>query len=132
MPKLEDWVLEQKEIKVLMRDVLLVRYGEVFLKGANRPHFLKVLTDNVKRVVKPLGGHVWLSDSRVYVSDFDDLQACIDRVSKVFGVYSVSPAVEMEKDLDVIAEQCVKMEVDYITDPVSEDGVATAIDKLFG
>ena len=30
------------------------------------------------------------------------------------------------------AEQCVKMEVDYITDPVSEDGVATAIDKLFG
>ena len=92
-----------------MRDVLLVRYGEVFLKGANRPHFLKVLTDNVKRVVKPLGGHVWLSDSRVYVSDFNDLQACIDCVTKVFGVYSVSPAVEMEKDVDVIAEQCVKM-----------------------
>ena len=55
-----------------MRDVLLVRYGEVFLKGANRPHFLKVLTDNVKRVVKPLGVHVWLSDSRVYVSDFNE------------------------------------------------------------
>ena len=53
-----------------MRDVLLVRYGEVFLKGANRPHFLKVLTDNIKRAVKPIGGHVWLSDSRIYVSDF--------------------------------------------------------------
>ena len=61
-----------------MQQVLLVRYGEVFLKGANRPHFLKVLTDNIKRVVKPLGGHVWLSDSRVYVSQFTDLQACID------------------------------------------------------
>ena len=35
-----------------MRDVLLVRYGEGFLKGANRPHCLKVLTDNVKRVVR--------------------------------------------------------------------------------
>ena len=92
-----------------MRQVLLVRYGEVFLKGANRPHFLKVLTDNIKRVVKPLGGHVWLSDSRVYVSDFSDLNATIDRVTKVFGVYSVSPAVEMEKDLDVIAAQCVEM-----------------------
>ena len=32
-----------------MRDVLLVRYGEVFLKGANRPFFLKALTDNVNR-----------------------------------------------------------------------------------
>ena len=92
-----------------MRQVLLVRYGEVFLKGANRPHFLKVLTDNIKRAVKPLNGHVWLSDSRVYVSDFTDLQACVDRVSKVFGVYSVSPAVEMEKDLDVIGEACVQM-----------------------
>ena len=34
-----------------MRNVLLVRYGEVFLKGANRPKFLKALTDNVKRAV---------------------------------------------------------------------------------
>ena len=57
-----------------MRDVLLVRYGEVFLKGANRPYFLKVLTDNVKKAVKPIGGHVWMSDSRIYVSDFEDLQ----------------------------------------------------------
>ena len=92
-----------------MRDVLLVRYGEVFLKGANRPHFLKVLTDNIKRAVKPVGGHVWLSDSRIYVSDFENLQECIRRVTKVFGVYSVSPAVEMEKDFDAIAEKCIDM-----------------------
>ncbi|MBQ8087356.1 MAG: tRNA 4-thiouridine(8) synthase ThiI [Clostridia bacterium] len=92
-----------------MREVLLVRYGEVFLKGANRPHFLKVLTDNVKKAVKPIGGHVWMSDSRIYVSDFEDLNECIRRVTKVFGIYSVSPAVEMEKDLDAIANQCVEM-----------------------
>ncbi|MBE5772603.1 MAG: tRNA 4-thiouridine(8) synthase ThiI [Clostridiales bacterium] len=96
-----------------MRDVLLVRYGEVFLKGANRPFFLKTLTDNVKKAVKPIGGRVWLSDSRIYVSDFEDLQECISRVTKVFGVYSVSPAVEMEKDFETIAEQCVKMMKPY-------------------
>ena len=96
-----------------MRQVLLVRYGEVFLKGANRPHFLKVLTDNVKRVMKPLGGHVWLSDSRVYVSGAEDMQACIDRVRRVFGVYSVSPAVEVEKDFEVIAAECVKLMQPY-------------------
>lgn len=92
-----------------MRDVLLVRYGEVFLKGANRPYFLKVLTDNVKKAVKPIGGHVWMSDSRIYVSDFEDLQECITRVCKVFGVYSVSPAVEMEKDFEAIAAKCIEM-----------------------
>ncbi len=96
-----------------MRHVLLVRYGEVFLKGANRPHFLKVLTDNVKKAVKPIGGHVWLSDSRIYVSDFTDLEACIDRVTKVFGVYSVSPAVELEKDFEAIAAASVEMMKPY-------------------
>ena len=92
-----------------MRKVLLVRYGEVFLKGANRPHFLKLLTDNVKRAVKPLGGRVWLSDSRIYVSDVEDMDECVRRVRKVFGLYSVSPAIECEKDLDVISEQCIEM-----------------------
>ena len=92
-----------------MRKVLLVRYGEVFLKGANRPHFLKLLTDNVKRAVKPIGGRVWLSDSRIYVSDVEDMDECVRRVRKVFGLYSVSPAIECEKDLDVIAEQCIEM-----------------------
>ena len=92
-----------------MRKVLLVRYGEVFLKGANRPHFLKLLTDNVKRAVKPIGGRVWLSDSRIYVSDVEDMDECVRRVRKVFGLYSVSPAIECEKDLDVISEQCIEM-----------------------
>ena len=92
-----------------MRKVLLVRYGEVFLKGANRPHFLKILTDNVKKAVKPLGGKVWMSDSRIYVSDVEDMDACVRRVRKVFGLYSVSPAIECEKDIDEIAGHCVEM-----------------------
>ena len=96
-----------------MRKVLLVRYGEVFLKGANRPHFLKILTDNVKRAVKPMGGHVWMSDSRIYVSDVEDMDECVRRVRKVFGLYSVSPAIECEKDLDEISAHCVEMMKPY-------------------
>ena len=96
-----------------MRKVLLVRYGEVFLNGANRPHFLKILTDNVKRAVKPMGGHVWMSDSRIYVSDVEDMDECVRRVRKVFGLYSVSPAIECEKDLDEIAQHCVEMMKPY-------------------
>ncbi len=96
-----------------MRDVLLVRYGEVFLKGANRPYFLKVLVSNVRKAVQSIGGHVWMSDSRIYVSDFSDLQECIACVSKVFGVYSVSPAVEMEKDFEAIAAKCCEMMQGY-------------------
>lgn len=91
-----------------MRKVLLARFGEVHLKGQNRPYFMRVLVDNVKKMVAPIGGHVWLSDSRIYVSDFEDMDECVSLVTKVFGIYSVSPALEMEKDLDRIAEETVR------------------------
>ncbi len=79
-----------------MREVLLVRFGEIYLKGLNRPYFLRMLVDRVKAAVRETGGHVWLNDSRVFVSGAD-LNECIRRVTKVFGVHSVCPAVEMEK-----------------------------------
>ncbi len=91
-----------------MRKVLLARFGEVHLKGQNRPYFMRMLVENVKKMVAPIGGHVWLSDSRIYVSDFEDMDECVSLVTKVFGIYSVSPAVEMEKDLDKIAEETVR------------------------
>lgn len=93
-----------------MREVLLVRYGEVFLKGQNRPFFLRKLVDHVKEAVQEVHGHVWLSDGRIYVSDCADQDEAIRRVSRVFGVHSVSPAVEMEKDsFEAICAQAAKM-----------------------
>ena len=92
-----------------MRKVLLVRFGEVYLKGLNRSSFLKILTDNVKKAVKGTNATVWLADSRIYVADFDDMDDIVERVRRVFGLYSVSPAYELEKDFESIAEACVEM-----------------------
>jgi len=93
-----------------VREILLVRYGEVFLKGQNRPFFLRKLVDHVKLVVQEVHGHVWLSDGRIYVSDYTDQDEAIRRVSRVFGVHSVSPAVEMEKDnFEAICAQAARM-----------------------
>ena len=93
-----------------MREILLVRYGEVFLKGQNRPFFLRKLVDHVKAAVQEVHGHVWLSDGRIYVSDYTDQDEAIRRVSRVFGVHSVSPAIEMEKDsFEAICAQAARM-----------------------
>ena len=93
-----------------MRELLLVRYGEVFLKGQNRPFFLRKLVDHVREAVSGVGGRVFLSDGRIYVSDFTDMDECIRRVTRVFGIHSVSPAVEMEKDdFEAICAQAAKM-----------------------
>ena len=76
-----------------MREILLVRYGEVFLKGQNRPYFLRKLVEHVRSAVAGVGGHVWLNDGRIYVSDYTDQEACMSRIARVFGVHSVSPAI---------------------------------------
>ena len=89
-----------------MRKLLMVRYGEIYLKGLNRPYFLKALVKRVKEAAKPFGGQVWLHDARVFISDAEDLEGCMQRVSKVFGVHSIAPAIEMEKDnFEGICEQ---------------------------
>jgi len=93
-----------------VREILLVRYGEVFLKGQNRPYFMRKLVEHVRHAVSEVGGHVWLSDGRIYVSDYTDQDEAIRRVSRVFGIHSVSPAIEMEKDnFEAICEQAAKM-----------------------
>lgn len=93
-----------------MRKLLMVRYGEIYLKGLNRPYFLRALVGRVREAAKPFGGKVWLHDARVFVSDMNDPEGCMERVRKVFGVHSVCPAIEMEKDdFDGICQQAELM-----------------------
>ncbi len=93
-----------------MRELLLVRYGEIFLKGQNRPVFMRALVKRVKRAVQELGATVYLNDSRIFVTDYDDQDEAIRRVTKVFGVHSVCPAIEMPKeDFEAVAAQAVSM-----------------------
>lgn len=93
-----------------MREVLLVRFGEVHLKGQNRPYFLRTLVSHIRNAVKGIGGDVWLKDSRIFVSDVNDMDECIRKVTKVFGVHSVCPAIEMEKsDFKAVCEKACEL-----------------------
>ena len=93
-----------------MQELLLVRYGEIFLKGLNRPYFIRALVRKIRYAVKDLGAEVHVHDGRIFVRGFTDLETCIDRVTKVFGVHSVCPAVEMPKeDFDAICDQAIAM-----------------------
>ena len=68
-----------------MRNLLLVRYGEIFLKGQNRPLFMRALLKRIKYAVKDLGATVLLHDGRILVSDFDDLDKGVRRAQRLPG-----------------------------------------------
>ncbi|MBR3429904.1 MAG: tRNA 4-thiouridine(8) synthase ThiI [Clostridia bacterium] len=93
-----------------MQELLMVRYGEIFLKGLNRPYFIRALVRKIRYALRGMGADVYVHDGRIFVRGFSDLDECISRVTKVFGVHSVTPAVEMPKeDFEAICSQAIEM-----------------------
>jgi len=96
-----------------MKKVILVRVGEIILKGLNRPVFEEKLVSNIKKSIGSLGKiTVIRSQARIYVEPHEDeydYEEALKRLTRVFGIVSVSPVLKIESDFDVIKEQSVKM-----------------------
>jgi thiamine biosynthesis protein ThiI len=106
-----------------MEKVLIVRYGEISLKGLNRPYFENKLVKNIKNVVRKLGKlNVYKLHGRIYIDLEDyDIDEVIDTVTKVFGVVSVSVAYIFDADIDKICD----VALEHIKECIEEDGVKT-------
>ncbi|HGH0794894.1 TPA: tRNA uracil 4-sulfurtransferase ThiI [Staphylococcus pseudintermedius] len=91
----------------MIYDHILVRYGELTLKGGNRKTFVSQLRSNVKRALMPLKGYeVKANRDRMYIQlePEADIEEMMTRISKVFGVHSISPVLKLEKSMDVVYE----------------------------
>ena len=82
-------------------NILIVKYGEIGVKGKNRYIFENKLIKNVKTILKPIGKfNVYKEYGRIYVDlDGYDYEEVVEEVKKVFGIVGVCPAVRAEKDL---------------------------------
>ncbi|MGN0709567.1 MAG: tRNA uracil 4-sulfurtransferase ThiI [Anaerovoracaceae bacterium] len=92
------------------KNIFIVRAGEVALKGMNKPYFEKMLLKRVRHELQGLDDlDVYRHEGLIYVRSPKSIpqKEIIDRVTKVFGVASISPAVECESDLDKIGETAV-------------------------
>ncbi|EGQ4185070.1 tRNA 4-thiouridine(8) synthase ThiI [Staphylococcus pseudintermedius] len=91
----------------MIYDHILVRYGELTLKGGNRKTFVSQLRSNVKRALMPLKGYeVKANRDRMYIQlePEADIEEMMTRISKVFGVHSISPVLKLEKSMDAVYE----------------------------
>lgn len=86
-----------------MEKVILVRYGEIFLKGKNRSFFVSLLKSNMEHALKDIPHKIIVMQTRYVITDFgDNYEAIIDKISKIFGIYSYSPAILIKTDIDAI------------------------------
>ncbi len=89
-----------------MKEVLLCKYGELILKGANRSYFENLLIKELRTRVKRAGDFdVTYAQSTIYIepkNDDCDLELALEYAKKVFGIVSIDRAVVVEKDIDAI------------------------------
>ena len=95
-----------------MNDILLLKLGEIVLKGLNRRSFEAKLVGNVRRRLVGLGNfQVSCLQSTVYVEPLDgsaDMDAAFNAVQDVFGIVKISRASACEKDKDAIARLAIE------------------------
>lgn len=89
-----------------MQEIILIKNGELALKGLNRSTFESVLVKNIKRRMQGLGAFVISrSQSTLTIEPTDenfDMDEAVERLGKVFGIAGFQRAAAVEKDMAAI------------------------------
>ncbi len=96
-----------------MYTTLLVRYGEISLKGNNRPYFEDKLLANMRRALAGLPPRQMRKTfGRIFVDLHNDLEAVSQRLRQVFGIVSMSPVVTAPLEMAAIQQAALAVLAD--------------------
>lgn len=104
-----------------MEKVILIRYGEIFLKGRNRSYFEKVLLNNCRKALREIPDvNIIRAQGRFFAENYTDEDAVIDALTRVFGLVSISPALKIDGDFEEIAAVSKQMMGEYLDEQAKE------------
>ena len=91
-----------------MKELLLVRYGELGLKGDNRADFERALLRHVEWTVRDMpGAFVSRSHGRLYVEGTFDRRLVLERLRKTPGIVAINPALRVDSEIDAVVEASI-------------------------
>ena len=90
----------------MIKEILLCKYGEIVLKGANRKYFEDMLCRELKKKARAYGNFdIYRAQSTIYIEPKDDgadVDGMFEAASKVFGIVAISRAAVCEKNMEDI------------------------------
>ena len=98
-----------------MNNVILIRFNEIHLKGGNKKYFIKLLHNNIKIALKDFDCKIENIQNRLVVRDYDDEDGIIENLKCVFGIHSISKAVVMDNDVNLIEDLISNLHLDSKT-----------------
>lgn len=117
----------------MIYDRILIRYGELTLKGRNRNVFVDKLRGNVQRALKDFpNAKIQARRDRMYVLlNGEDGQAIMEKLKNIFGIQSFSPAVKSEKDLEEMKKTALDLFCSVYKEGDTFKISAKRVDKTF-
>ena len=101
-----------------MKKIILVRYGEIILKGLNRPVFEDKLIGNIRSAILKSGNvRIFKSQGRIYIEPQEenyDFDFVLQKITRIFGVVSVSPVWKIDTDYNQIKATALKVASDLV------------------
>ena len=101
-----------------MKEIILCKYGEITLKGANRSHFEHLLKNELTRRTAQFGKFkIYYIQSTAYIEPLEetcDITGAYEAAKNTFGVSAVSRAIELPKDMDAILEAAGTVFMPYL------------------
>lgn len=90
---------------------ILLRYGELALKGKNKAEFENRLVQNIRAKVKRFSGvKVEKAHGRIFIDPADQaVEPIVEEVSTVFGLVGISPAIRVESDWEQIKQAALAL-----------------------
>ena len=100
-----------------MKKVIMIKYGEIYLKGNNRSFFESMLLKNIKYALFGLKADAKRVRTRYFVENYDEdvEDEIVERLQKVFGIHSFSKAVEIDTTRDNIVDFCSSIRIENCT-----------------
>ena len=118
-----------------MKEIILIKNGELVLKGLNRRSFEDVLIKNIKKRIAHLGAtEITRAQSTIVITpkeDDYDMDSAVECVSTVFGISAYSRAAVCEKDLEQIMETAKEYLKPFLSDAKTFKVNAKRSDKRF-
>ena len=97
-----------------MKKVLLLKFGELFLKGKNKKDFERLLISNIKKKLSSFSFSFEQVVGRYIISNYDETEenAIIQNLTTVFGLIGVSKATEIETSKENIFQFVSTIEIE--------------------
>ena len=100
-----------------MKQIILIKYGEIILKGLNRHTFEDMLIKNIHAALGPIQAEVWRAQATIYadIKNENEMDEAIFRLKKVFGIVAIIKAYVLSKEFEQLkqeARDCLKEELE--------------------